>query len=330
MNIELLIQDNQTGRIYDASTLLIGASWSGQLSEQPGKLTFDLVRDGTLQFFEGSRISLRVDGFKLFFGWVFAKSRKDSETTSVTAYDQLRYLKNKDTYVFPMKGVPTATASERFAKICSDFKLTHKVVHPSLHPLPAKLFDNKTLADICQDGIDTTLIDTGQWFLIRDHFGALEFLDIAKLKTNLVLGDASLMTGYDYQTSIDEATANQIKLVQENKATAKRDVYIVQDRANIDRWGLLQHHEKLNENMNAAQINARAAQLLKLKNRVTRKLQLDCLGDFRVMPGNGVWVETQLDDMRLNRYMMVHACSHTLKNCLHNMKLTLEVVEDGG
>ena len=329
MNIELLIQDNQTGRVYDASELLIGATWSGQISGQPGKLTFDVVRDGTLQFYEGSRVRLTVDGYKLFFGWVFTKSRKDTDTTSVTAYDQTRYLKNTDTYVFPMKGVPTATASERFIKICTDFQLNYKVVHPSSHQLTKKLYDSKTLADICQDGIDLTLIDTGQWFLMRDNFGTIEFLDIAKLKTKLVLGDASLMTGYDYQTSIEDGTANQIKLVQENKKLAKREIYIVKDSKTIDRWGLLQHFEKVDEKANAAQIKARADQLIKLKNRVTRKLQLDCIGDFRVMPGNGVWVETKLDDMQLKRYMMVHACSHTIKNRLHTMKLNLEVVEDG-
>lgn len=330
MELECFIQDNQSGAVYDASELLISATWSGQISGQPGKLSFELVRDHSLSFYEGSRVRLTVNGFPLFFGWVFAKSRKGEHTTSVTAYDQLRYLKNSDSYVFPMRGVPTATASERFAKVCSDFQLMYKIVHPSLYQLPKKLYSSKTLADICQDGIDLTMINTRQWFVLRDNFGTLEFLDIAKLKTDLLIGDASLMTGYDYQTSIDEDTYNQIKLVQENKETAKRDVYIVKDSKTIAQWGLLQHYEKVNEKSNAAQITARASQLIRLKNRVTRKLQLECIGDFRAMPGNGIWVETQLDDMLINSYMLVHSCTHTIKNHLHTMKLTLEVVEDGG
>ena len=330
MEIEFLLQDNLTGTIYDASTLLISATWSGQLSGQPGKLTFDIVRDNTLTFYEGSTVRLVVDGFSLFFGWVFSKSRKDDEKTSVTAYDQLRYLKNSDSYVFPISGVPTATASERFAKLCTDFQLKHRVVHPSSYQLPKKQYSGKTLADICQDGIDLTLINTGRWFLFRDNFGIIEFLDMAKLRTDLVLGDASLMTGYDYQTSIDDDTYNQIKLVQENKETAKREIYIVKDSSAIARWGMLQHYEKVNEKSNAAQIKLRAEQLIRLKNRVTRKLQLECIGDWRVMPGNGIWVETQLDDMLLSRYMVVHSCSHMIKNWLHTMKLTLEVVENAG
>ena len=322
MNIEFLIQDNQTGVIYDASELLIGATWSGRISGQPGKLAFDIVRDGTLKFYEGSPVRLTVNKHKLFFGWVFGKGRTDGNITSVTAYDQLRYFKNTDSYSFK-----TGTASERFTKICKDFELKHKIIHKSKHKLPVKLYDSKTLADIIQDSIDLTLIDIGQWFLVRDNFGTLEFLDIAKLKTNLILGDASLMTGFDYQTSIDDDTFNQIKFVQENKETAKREVYIVKDSSTIDRWGLLQHYEKVDEKLNPAQIKQRADQLIKLKNRVTRKLSLDGIGDFRVMPGNGIWVETQMDDMMISRYMMVHACSHTIKNELHMMKVSLEVVE---
>jgi hypothetical protein len=135
------------------------------------------------------------------------------------------------------------------------------------------------------------------------------------------------MTGYEYRTSIDDDSYNQIKLVQENKQTARRDVYVVKDSSTIARWGLLQHYETVDENANAAQITQRAEQLLKLKNRVSRRLTIDAIGDFRVMPGNSVWVETVLDDMRLSRYMLVFAVSHTIKNRLHTMKVTMEVVE---
>ena len=322
INIEFVIQDNQTGVIYDASELLIGAAWSGQLAGQPGKLTFDVVRDGTLKFYEGSPCSLVVEGHRLFFGWVFSKTRKDSEKTSVIAYDQKRYMKNADTRVFP-----ESTASDRFVRLCEDFQLKHKVVHKSDFILPAKIYDSKTIADMVEDSIDLTLINAGKWYIVRDNFGTLEFLDMAVLRTNLVLGDASLMTGYEYRTSIDDDSYNQIKLVQENKQTARRDVYVVKDSSTIARWGLLQHYETVEENANAAQITQRAEQLLKLKNRVSRRLTIDAIGDFRVMPGNSVWVETVLDDMRLSRYMLVFAVSHTIKNRLHTMKVTLEVVE---
>lgn len=322
IKIQFIIQDNQTGVTYDASELLISATWSGQLTGQPGKLAFDIVRDGSLKFYEGSPCALIVEGYKLFWGWVFQKTRGSRETTAVVAYDQKRYLKNADTRVFP-----ESTASDRFARLCGDFELNHKVVHKSGLVLPAKVYDGKTIADMIEDSIDLTLIHSGKWYVVRDNYGTLEFLDMAQLKTNLILGDASLMTGYDYQTSIDDDTYNQIKLVQENKQTAKRDVYIVKDSNTIARWGLLQHFETVDENANLAQIAQRAEQLIKLKNRVTRKLTVNALGDFRVMPGNSVWVETRMDDMAISRYMLVHAVSHSITHKLHTMKVTLEVME---
>ncbi len=322
INIQFIIQDNQSGVIYDASNNLVSATWSGQIAGQPGKLTFDVVRDGALKFYEGSPCSLIVNGYKLFFGWVFSKSRTKDILTAVTAYDQKRYLKNSDT-----KNFPESTGSDRFKQLCGDFGLRNSVVNPSGVVLPPKIYDNKTIGDMVEDGIDLTLINSGKWYVVRDVFGALEWLDIAGLHTNLILGDFKNMTGYDYQTSIDEDTYNQIKLVQENKKTEKRDVYIVKDSSTIARWGLLQYYEKVDENATEAQIRQRADQLIKLKNRVTRKLTIDAIGDFRVMPGNSIWVETQMDDMMISRYMLVHAVSHTIKNRLHTMNVTLEVVE---
>ena len=322
VDVQLKIQDNQTGVVYDASSLLIQATWSGEVTGQPGRLEFELVRDGVLQFYEGSRIILQADGQDLFFGWVFSKSRKDNHTTKVIAYDQLRYLKNTDCY-----GFAQMTASDIFAKICADFQLRNHVVHSSQFVLPQKLYKDKTLANIIQDSMQLTLIHTQKWYMIRDNFGTLEFLDMSQLKTDLLLGDASLLLGYQYQTSIDDDTYNQVKLVKDNPDTGRRDVHLVLDSQTIDRWGLLQYYERVVETANEAQIAQRAAQLMQQKNRVTRKLTLECLGDWRVMPGNGIWVETALDDMILSRYMVVHGCSHTIKNKEHTMKVSLEVVE---
>lgn len=323
MNTEFVIQDNQVGTVYDAADLPETFTWSGQIREQPGKLSFSVVRDGTLKFYEGSRVRLILDKKKLFFGTVFEKNRTNFENTAVIAYDQMRYLKNEDTEVFPV-----GTASQRFEYLCKKWKFQYKVVHPSTHLLPEEPFDKKSVMDMIQRGIDRTLIDSGKWYMVRDNFGTLEFVDIAYLKTNLVLAPDSLMTGFSYKTSIDKETYNQIKLYRDNKESGKRDVYIVKDSETIDRWGLLQFTESMDEEMNDAQIRERANRLLLLRNRVSRTLSLTCVGDWRVMPGAGVWVETSLDDMKLSRYMICHSVEHTVKNRDHMMKVGLEVAEE--
>jgi len=74
--------------------------WETTRAGQPGKLTFNVVKDNMIDFQEGNPVIFRVDGQDVFFGFVFTKGRDKDQIIKVTAYDQLRYLKNKDTYVY--------------------------------------------------------------------------------------------------------------------------------------------------------------------------------------------------------------------------------------
>ena len=57
----------------------------------------------------------------MFYGFVFTKSRsgRTPNVIEVTAYDQLRYFKNKDTYVYSNK-----KASDVIKMIAEDFGLS--------------------------------------------------------------------------------------------------------------------------------------------------------------------------------------------------------------
>ena len=179
-----------------------------------------------------------------------------------------------------------------------------------------------------QDAIDATLSNTGRWYAIRDNFGVLEHVDLAMLKVGLLVGDASLLTGYEYETSIDSETANQVKLVKDNKETQKRDVYIERDGSTIQRWGLLQHFEVMDEKANEAQIIQRAQMLLRLKNRPTRRLKLSALGDLRVREGVGIGTairDLDAEGVGSQRFGLVKSCEHEFRNGLHKMTLEIEV-----
>jgi hypothetical protein len=323
MNIEAIVQDSKSGVAYDISELITNAVWETTLTNQPGKLTFNYIDDNKVTISEGSPISFKVDGKGVFFGYIFKRGKKKDEKVPVTAYDQMRYLKNKDTYV-----LSNLTASQIFTKICRDFKLSFEVIDSSSYIVSPRVNDNKTLFEIIQHGIDETLINTGNWYMIRDNFGKLQFISINSMKTDLFIGDESLLIDFDYESSIDDDTYNQVKLIKENKETKKREIYIVKDSNTIKQWGLLQYFEKMDENANAAQIQARAEMILKLKNRVTKKLKLDCLGDLRVAAGSGVVLgisDLQKEGVAINQYFMVTSCSHTFQNDLHTMQLEVQV-----
>lgn len=61
----------------------------------PGKLVFKVLKDDILDFSEGSPVRMKVDGDNVFFGFVFKQQRTKDKIITVTAYDQLRYLKIK-------------------------------------------------------------------------------------------------------------------------------------------------------------------------------------------------------------------------------------------
>lgn len=324
MNIELIVQDSQNGTIYDMSEIASDISWVTELVGQPGKFTFKYESIDNLVVNEGSVVSFKVDSVGVFYGYIFKREKNENNVVTVTAYDQMRYLKNQDTYVF--SGV---TASQIFEKICKDFELKHRFADLSTYVLSDRVYDNKKLSEIIEWAIDETLAYTGNWFMIRDDFGTLEFINLNNLKTNLFIGDESLLISFKHTTSIDDDTFNYVKLVKENKSTNKREVWVVKDSSTINKWGRLQYFEKMDEEANEAQIKERADQLLKLKNRVSKTFKVDCIGDLRVFAGIGVVVGIQdLAEMGLttNKYYLVNSCTHKFSNNDHTMSLDLKVI----
>ena len=322
MEIEFIVQERENGKMYDLSEVVGNISWDTQISGQPGKLSFTYPQDEQVSLPEGSIVRLKVGGKGVFYGYIFSRKSQNDDEISVVAYDQMRYLKNKNLYKFA-----NMTASQVFEKVCKDAKLKYKVVNSSSFVLPTRLHDDRTLFDIIQHGIDFTLAYSREWYMIRDNFGVLEFVDLKQLKVDIIIGDESLLNEYDYASSIDTDTYNQVKLSKENKGSNKRDVYIVKDSSTIGKWGLLQYDEKMDENANAAQIADKAEKLLKLKNRPTKTLTLKCLGDLRVFAGCQVILDiSSLWKEGLERkYFIVNKCEHSFKNNMHTMDLEMVV-----
>ena len=83
--------------------------WETTRSGAASSLTFTVVKDDTLNFHEGNPVSFRFNGSNVFYGYVFKKSRSDNRLIKVTAYDQLRYFKNKDTISYVNRLTPMSS-----------------------------------------------------------------------------------------------------------------------------------------------------------------------------------------------------------------------------
>jgi len=145
--------------------------------------------------------------------------------------------------------------------------------------------------------------------------------DISTIRMTIFLVDDSAAGDYDYKSSISSGTYDKIKLSYENKDTGKREIYIAQDGANINQWGVLQYYEKIDSTGNAKSM---ADALLGLYNTKTRTLQLkNVLGDLRVRGGTLLVVTLGLGDINLSSYLMVEQVKHTFNNEQHLMDMKM-------
>jgi len=318
MTLKILL-DNRDGKVYDISDMVTSISWKTVRIGQPGSLDVSLVKHKDVRIDPGAVIRVRNGANKMFYGYVFTIGQGDGDEVSITAYDQIRYLLSKDTFVFA-----NATATEIIRKVAGDFGLTVGNLTGTGYRIPTLVEDNQTGLDVICKALDLTLIATGNIYVFYDNFGSLTLTNAADMRVDVAIGDESLAYGFSYKRSIDDDTYNRIKLVQNNKQTGRRDVYVAQDSANIARWGRLQYFDVVDEKMNSAQINALLEQLLQLKNRERRSLKIDAIGDLRIRAG--CYIPVILTDLGINQYFLVDECTHKWEGDEHTMQITLKVV----
>ena len=319
--IELIIQSSEDGTIYDVSNLAGSIKTSKPIDNSAGKCSFSIDTNvQKLSFPMGSTVSFTVTerGIRKgkFFGYIFQTTPK-GDIVEVTAYDQLRYLKNNETYVL------TGTTHEKLIrKIGSDFELRLGTIEGVNYLLPERIEDNKSLGDIIQRALDFTLQGTKKMFIIRDEFGYLCCRNVATLTTNIIVGDNSLLKEYDFKQDIDSDTYNNVKLYKDNEDTGKREVYIAKDSNNQKRWGKLQLFQNIDEDVTDAQAREKAQQLLSLHNRIKRTLKLKCQGMIELEPGCGIYLQlTDIPGVTFNQEAMISKIEDTYENGIHSMDL---------
>lgn len=312
-NVQITIQNGD--KIYEP-TVEEGIEWKTERKCVPGKLTFKVLNDSILDFTEGNGVKMTVNGANAFYGFVFSKKRNKDGLIAVTAYDQLRYLKNKDCYIYPK----AMTASELIKVLAADYRLNVGEIEDTEYIIQKRVEDNQTLFDIIQTAIGLTLENKRKLYVLYDDFGKLTLKSIENMKLDLLI-DVDTAENFNYESSIDRQTYNRVKLFYDNKDTGARELYETQSGENINLWGVLQLCEGIQEQTNG---KAKADALLKLYNAKTRSLSIDnAFGDVRVRAGSRISVQLNLGDITVNNYMLVERAKHTFTNNQHMMNLSL-------
>lgn len=283
----------------------------------PGKLTFTTIRikDEDMSFQEGDAVCFYYDNKPMFMGYVFTKKRDREHRIEVTCYDQIRYLKNKYSYVFENK-----TATQIVKALCADFNLHVGTMDNTAYVLPAIAEENKAALDIILTVLEETLVNTGNMFVLYDDFGKITVKNVANMVSSTLIYEDTA-ENFDYTSSIDDETYNSIVLYYKDDSN-KIQVFYASDKKNIEQWGTLRYFEEV-KNPTIGQNKANA--LLKLYNKKTRELKVsDAFGSTDVRAGTLIPIKLDLGDIKTSNFMLVEKVTHKFDKDHYTMDLTLE------
>lgn len=320
LDYQLIIRRDDTEYVVEP---LEGVKLTRGNESIPAKLDFKVAKDGILDFREGNSVQFSVNGTIVFKGFVFEKEHGGDFVIRVIAYDQMRYLKNKDCYVYYDK-----TATDLIKDIANDYGLTVGDIANTQYKIPRRIEDNKTLVDIINTALTLTLINTKIPYYLYDDAGKLVLQAQDAMKTDIYI-DNECLKDYSYRTSIDKDTYNMVKVVREAPGEAGKALVntgIVMDKDHIKEWGRLQYLMRPDDKTTNAM--ERAKNIMLLKNRKTREIRLkDVIGDIRIRGGSIVFVDLNMGDMLLRQYMVIQNVTHNFNNGFHSMDLDLMYFE---
>lgn len=310
-NVKTTVIFSHNKKLYELP-IESGMKVTWERKNTPGKLEFTTLADSKRKMYHGDAVSLKVNGTPFFYGFIFDMKPSADGKISVIVYDQLRYLKNKDSYFYKKK-----TATKLIRSIAKTYGLKTGTLVDTKY-LVSRIDTDKTLFDIINNCIEETSFVTNKIYTLYDNYGKLMLK--TPWKVNILI-DKDTGQSYNYSSSIDSNTYNQIKLAYENEAKGTLDVYISKSSTSINRWGLLQYYEKI-EDPRVAKLKGKV--LLQMYNKISRTLSIsNAFGSVKVRAGCLLPVMLSLYDKKVSSYMLVDKVTHTFENGTHMMDLEL-------
>lgn len=353
---------------YDVTEIAHGIEYNTALDGSAGKLTFTLEADEIAKIECGDDVIFYVseDGIdekNVFTGKVFTIGTDQSGVRKITAYDSLRYLKNHD-YLSIEAGkktlhdifveIGTKWKFDYFDgtvgdKLTQTFKLQkHIFCDVSLYDILKWCMEQAAQGsfstgdngdfDIIRDTIpgsedydaDTDSKFSGRYYFLQDIAGVLCLNEVSlnSDKNPVIIGDESLLTGYDYEVSTDKETYNEIILVQDSetkdadgkKIKKKVPVDMDRDEKTIQKWGLLSKIVNIKTDATKAEIKEYLALSLQNYNKVTRTLKINALG-YPLYAGSSFYLKLAALGVACMCYVI--SATHQYEGGIHTM--TLEV-----
>ncbi|WP_139491792.1 XkdQ/YqbQ family protein [Brevibacillus dissolubilis] len=312
------------GKYIDVTNLVESIDWSGGKSRAPRTLSVKLL-DTNRGLHErapvenGMGIVFRRDGSELFQGVIFTCDYSSGHV-SVTAYDELFYLaQNKDSYLFTGK-----KASDIIRTLCTDFSIDKGEIKDTKHVIPYLLFDGDSLYDMVMKALQITYKHTGQRYALFSREGKVHLIPRAENIRKWVIESGVNLVDYSYARSV-EGTVTRVKLITGEE---KKTIEVTEKNDGlIEKYGVLQHFEKVSEKLNRAQLQDRAKKILEKEGKEKKTFRLSNIpGIPDVVTGTAVFVV--VPELGVKQAYYIEEDSHSFAGRKHTMSLTLTETDD--
>lgn len=322
MSYKLLVFNSAANTSYDYASITQEVTYTTNRCGSAGQLDFSYCYDKPVNMTEGAKVEFYVDGKEIFLGYVFTIEQDRWGVTTIKAYDQLRYLKANASYSFVGKKL-----GEIIEQIAADMQLQSGMLEDTGYVIPTLTKENTECFDIIDYGLMVTQNNTGKTFVFFDDFGKLSLRESKGMMSSTLIGDGSLLTEYKYKSDIDSDTYNQIKLVRPNKETGQGDTYVFKDGETIKKWGLLQKYEKIDENLNDAQINQQGTIMIAYYNRVLKSISIDAMGVAGLRAGGMSMLKLRdIADLKNGYWLLLDKVKHKYTVSDHTMSIEAKIL----
>ena len=299
----------------DISDLVTAINIKTSIEAQPGVLNMQSLLDG-FEYILGAMVQIKVGEASIFDGFIFSVTTTKSNVATIQAYDVLRYLKNKDTFVFG-KG---KTAADIFKKVCERLDIEAGEIDPTSWEQPPNVYENAGGFDIIREAIENALAGEKKFFVLIPEGKKIHFKNIENLRTDIIIDEENGEIDFSHNANIDQETYNQIKIISEDANKWK----VYKDENRIKQWGLLQYAQKFSAPVTDADLPDILDKLAYIYDKPQQKLTLTCFGNWEIRAGAGVHVKfSTFKSFDNGQGYYVRECTHSVTNGRHEMILDL-------
>lgn len=312
--------------VYDVSDCATEPKIKTVLKNNCGQFTCTLIHKDCQTYFKlGDRVRVYLDGRCWFCGFIFTCDYKSDTSMSIIAFDYLRYFKSPLVYgknqLIDDQTKQGLVASDIFRKICQDLKIPFDIYTNCTIPITPQNYTQKSAFNILDFAITETLINSPKdnrkyYTYFHESFFEDDFKKDMKeqevfktggkvcwhlrnrLTVDAVIND-DLVYDYEFKTTIDEQTHNEIivykdqktyldkngKTLKKGKKTGTQIKKNAPGRQSMARYGYLPYFHKAPDGYSEGQMQQVANELLDILDRPTHSLSVNCYGIIGMRAG---------------------------------------------